>query len=207
MSIEYQWRVCPVAGCGKKHRRLLKYCQKHEQRVQRNGHPTEYRVKYADLNAFRPEVATLLNRWATHEAIIAGLELMHELLHFHGIDNDRATTGRRARPYLDKVIRAGGDARSCLIEVASLAFYYQSRNDWPDEAVQEMAFATRLLLSQPKAANAKNSWPRKVIAALGNRIITDLRPLTVQMWVVYKRSQDQLTERRKTAAKFAGGSL
>jgi hypothetical protein len=108
MAIEYPLRICPAPGCGKQHRRLLKYCSNHEQRIQRNGHPTEYRVKFEDLDPWRPEVATMLNRWAAHESIVAGLELMHELLHFYGVDSDMAEVGRRARPYLDKVIRAGG---------------------------------------------------------------------------------------------------
>jgi hypothetical protein len=203
MAKEYEWQICPAKGCGKKHRRLLKWCSTHEKHLQRNGHPTEYRVKFQDLNQWRPEVSTMLNRWAADPAIIAGLELMQDILHHHGLNGDGASVGRAARPYLDKLIIHGAGARSCLIEMASLAFYYASRKDWPDEAVQVMAFATRLLLSIPKAGNSKNSWRRKVIAALGFRIITDLRPLLVDMWVVYERTENKLQARRKLAGGFA----
>jgi hypothetical protein len=203
MPREYPWQVCPVAGCNKRHRRLFKWCIKHEQRLKRNGHPTEYRVKFADLNEWRPIVATMLNRWCDHEAIQAGLSLMHEILHGYGVYTDQATTGRRVRPYMDRLIRAGATARSSLIEMAALAFYYQNRRDWPEEPVQVMAFAARLLLHIPGAANSKNTWPRKVIGALGYRITQDLRPLLIEMWLVHEKTHAAHAQRLKITKTFS----
>jgi hypothetical protein len=51
-----------------------------------------------------------------------------------------------------------------------------------------MAFANRLLLSVPEAANSRSAWPRRVVAGLGYRIIEKLRGFTLEMWVVHERT-------------------
>jgi len=194
-------RICPV--CNKQHRRLGSFCRKHEGLLHTTGSPTGRIVKHNELDAYRPEVAMMLNRWSDHEAIVAGLDLMHELLHTYGLDCDAATTGRAARPYLNRLLKGGGDARSCLIEMASLAFYWGTHGGgWPSPAEQDMVFATRLLLSK-RTGNSTSSWRRTVIAGLGYRIRTDLGPLLLQLFVVWKRTEDTRDQRRKTAATFA----
>lgn len=194
----------PCAVCGKLHRRYGPWCAQHEKRHQRTGSPTGQLVLHKDLDLYRPQVATMLNRWATDPAIVAGLELMEDILQNHGRDSDAATVGRRARPYLDRLMQAGGDARSSLIEMVSLAFYWSTHGGgWPSPAEQDMAFATRLLLHK-RTGQRKNAWRRRVIAALGGRIRSDLSRLLVDMYVVWKRTEDTRAARRKTAAGFAG---
>jgi hypothetical protein len=203
MPIQRTWKVCPAKGCGKRHQRLLKLCGTHERHHARNGHPEARRVQRHELNPYRPAVAIMLDRWCDHEAVVAAHKTMDEILCRFGLDEGRASTGRRARPPLDALIRAGADAHSCLIEMAALAFYYQSKRDWPDEKVQVMAFANRLLLSVPGAGNSKNAYARRVVAGLGYRIIEKLRGFLLEMWAVHERTLAAASERQKVMHSFS----
>jgi len=197
-------KVCPI--CQRHHRRLGALCGTHEARLRHSGSPTGLAVKHHELDKYRMIVEPLFFKYEAHPAIVAAHGLMKDILENYGVDCDHATVGRKARPFLDRLLQIGATPRSALIECAALAFYWRMEFRDVSAAQMDMAYAHRLLLhkSSGTRGNNRTAWTRRVVGGLGYRIRGDLGALFFQMHSVYAKAADAHDEQRRAASKFTG---
>ncbi len=160
-------------------------------------------MKTEHLAMYRPIAAGLLMKYEDNEAVAAAHELMDGIMRWHGKDGDGASAGRACRPMLDRLLVCGATPRTALIELAALCFFWAEETGFPSPAETEMHLAQRLLLHVPRTGNRKNRWRRQVIAALGNRLRTDVMPLFPQMWAHYKQAENRHVALTKQLRTFA----
>ena len=120
----------------------------------------------------------------------------------YGTDTERATPGHRMRPYLDALLNAGAMAQSSMIELLSLAFYWQCEERMPSAAEMDMQLAYRLL-QHKRGGGKRNGLRRKVVCGLGYQLRSFLVPLLFEIHAHWKKSMAANEARRKETLTFA----